>query len=593
MIGNMEATEVRKIKFFQGSLYRQLLLIFLCLLVPIQCLGVIIMRRCTDALLNEIRQSAQSNAQFVMRTLDERLKSVEVQLDLLLTDITIRKVYAQAENNGAYWLNLRDTVNRLNLVCTGNPYLDEIRLYYPVQGLVVSSRSSITELDEPEAYRRLALSVAQRGVFSLDDGPRVTKMYPATAYYLERSENNQPLIIAQARLSQSMTVELLSLFADQTALVDLTHGLVLTSDMGQSATILADARSLRDAGLSYRSQGSRHLVCAESGYAGYCLMQYVSEGGAFAKVDRFSWYYFLFTLLSIPVVVLYSMMAYHLVKKPVDALVKGFAALRHENFHIRLEIPACSQELDILTDNFNRTAARLQELIDTVYKQEVYTKAIELKQLQSQINPHFLYNSFFALKHLVQDEDCETAELLANHLAEYFQYITRTGNTEVPLTDEYHHALSYLNIQSIRFAGKVDIRVQPLPQRLSGIMVPRLIIQPLLENAFSHGIHSSATAGIVSLGCDETDGLLRIAVEDSGRELDDNMLYTLCEALAADDQPLETTGLVNIHRRLRLRYGLRSGLRIGRAAIGGMRAELNIDLMNKGVNNNAVSRIGG
>ncbi|PIB49060.1 hypothetical protein AOA60_29080, partial [Pseudomonas sp. 2822-17] len=105
-------------------------------------------------------------------------------------------------------------------------------------------------------------------------------------------------------------------------------------------------------------------------------------------------------------------------------------------------------EFGFLYDRYNKMMRRLKVLIDQDYKQKMMMQKAELKQLQSQINPHFLYNSFFILNSLAKIEDTERIELFTNMLGEYFRFITKNGESEVPLVDEIKHARTYTEIQS-------------------------------------------------------------------------------------------------------------------------------------------------
>ncbi len=115
----------------------------------------------------------------------------------------------------------------------------------------------------------------------------------------------------------------------------------------------------------------------------------------------------------------------------MDELVKAFRMMRNGNLNIKLKFKTPSTEFQYLINDFNETVNQLNELIETIYKQEIYAKQIELKHLQSQIKPHFLYNSFFTLSHLIKEEDISNAVIFSNYLGEYFKYITKTDIADV------------------------------------------------------------------------------------------------------------------------------------------------------------------
>ncbi|MCX7657034.1 MAG: histidine kinase, partial [Treponemataceae bacterium] len=145
-------------------------------------------------------------------------------------------------------------------------------------------------------------------------------------------------------------------------------------------------------------------------------------------------------------------------------------------------------EFGYLFHSFNRMVDKLDELVNQVYVAKILAQKAELKQLQAQINPHFLYNSFFTLQRTIIGEDIDKAALYAEKLGSYFKYITRNRQEEVALEKEVEHARIFTDIQSMRFSRRIKIEFGCLPEECRDWIVPRLILQPLLENAFEHGL---------------------------------------------------------------------------------------------------------
>ena len=223
-------------------------------------------------------------------------------------------------------------------------------------------------------------------------------------------------------------------------------------------------------------------------------------------------------------------------------------------------------------------------LIDQVYAQKILSQKAELKQLQSQINPHFLFNSLFILQRMVQNDEKENASRFAGYLGKYFRYVTRNAQDELPLEQEVEHARNYLEIQAVRFSNTKMVFGE-LPERFKALTVPRLILQPILENAFEHGLSQISDAPGVSVRfSDDPDGL-RIDVEDNGSGGDDDALIMLNERLElASDAGQESTGLINVARRINLKFGPPSRLSVSRGNMGGWQVTL---FLAKGVEENA------
>ena len=217
----------------------------------------------------------------------------------------------------------------------------------------------------------------------------------------------------------------------------------------------------------------------------------------------------------------------------------------------------------------------MNSLIEQVYKQRILTQKAELKQLQSQINPHFLYNSFFILNTMTRLGDYDQVERFANQLGEYFQFVTRNHSDEVPLAREVQHAKVYAEIQGMRFANRVEVAFGELPDNTGYVMVPRLILQPLIENAFEHGLEGKASGGQLDVRFEKEDKVIRMIVEDNGELIDDEEIERINDRLEMED--VEMTAVINIHHRIRLKFGPGSGLSLVRSESGGVRATITIE----------------
>src|SRR5262249_48552417 len=154
--------------------------------------------------------------------------------------------------------------------------------------------------------------------------------------------------------------------------------------------------------------------------------------------------------------------------------------------------------------------------------QKIISQRHELKRLQSQINPHFLYNCLFVLNQLILSGDMETAYRFSLSVGQYFQLMTRDGADEISLEDEIAHSQTYINTQKICFGDRVDVC---MPEHVSfrhALIVPRLIVQPVIENAYKYAFSSKHTGGKLRIHVNEDDTCIAIHVEDNGDHLTDD-----------------------------------------------------------------------
>ncbi|WP_138373244.1 MULTISPECIES: histidine kinase [Oscillospiraceae] len=275
---------------------------------------------------------------------------------------------------------------------------------------------------------------------------------------------------------------------------------------------------------------------------------------------------------------------YRLVHRPLVQLINAFREVEKGNFKVQID-NMNSPDFAYLYHAFNEMTKKLNQLIEKDYTQKLLLQKAELKQLQAQINPHFLYNSFFMLQRMIQTENIEDAQNIANALGLYFRYLTRNSMDHVTLAEEYEHAKNYAYIQGLRFTGRIRIDFEQLPDGFESIVVPKLILQPILENAFNYGLANKIKDGICQVCFYPSGDLLRIDIEDNGEELTDQKLRQLTQNLMKVREPgsdLEMSGILNIQRRLIIFSNTHDSLHVSRSSLGGLKVSITLDKKIKG-----------
>lgn len=304
-----------------------------------------------------------------------------------------------------------------------------------------------------------------------------------------------------------------------------------------------------------------------SGTLGF-VVQYAEESAIMESINQFrNMVYILLSVMAL-MALLFVLYTKRLIHKPIETMLKAFQRVQEGNWKEYI-IHKRKDEFSYLYEGFNEMENQMGELIEQVYVQTNLAQRAQLKQLQAQIAPHFLYNSFFILSRKITRQDYDNAEELANHLGTYFQYLTRNESDYVFLQQEAEHARSYAVIQGTRFVTRITITFQETPENFCRLMVPRLILQPLLENAFEYGLENKMQDGILLVHFEETEEEYRIYVEDNGEDISDEKIEELGDAIA-NGKDGEITGIFNIHKRLQIYYKQQAGLRVERSGIGGV-----------------------
>ena len=315
-----------------------------------------------------------------------------------------------------------------------------------------------------------------------------------------------------------------------------------------------------------RVKGQSYLVLARPSDELGLVVQYTPEK-ALTQWIRETWLYIgCFLAGMIAFAILFIMYVKRIVHRPLAVLSTAFSKVEAGDLNEHIYHDG-SDEFGYIYQRFNDMEDHLKRLIDEVYVQKNLTQRAQLKQLQAQINPHFLYNSFFILSRRIHREDIEGAEELAAHLGDYFKYLSRDQSDDIPLLEEVNHARSYAAIQATRFAGRLSVAFDALPEAWNDLRVPRLILQPILENAFKYGLENRSENGLLRVAFTEAGECLEISVEDNGEETVDPA--AMQAAIEREDASV-ISGLTNIHRRLQIYFHGCGGLRVQRSALGGV-----------------------
>lgn len=306
---------------------------------------------------------------------------------------------------------------------------------------------------------------------------------------------------------------------------------------------------------------------------------YFSVGdGTDGFVQQVVWLFVLFVVLVLLGVTLSLVLWYRQIYMPLHRLlIDAFDRAEKSDLKYRISIQEDSPFFSVY-DSYNHMMEKMEAYVENNLKQQILVSRANFKQLQSQINPHFMYNSYYVLYRLIKKGAQENAMKLAEHLGQFYHYVTRNADDEKRLGEEVEHARTYAAIQKFRFRDTLDVQIDTPDQEIARAYVPRLILQPVLENAFKYA-YESGTGDKMRLCVHYRPHGQRcfdIIVENSG-SVSDQTLEDIRARLQSTDSDIETTALVNIHRRLKIYFGEGSGLEVERSPLGGLLVCMHIE----------------
>jgi two-component system sensor histidine kinase YesM len=313
--------------------------------------------------------------------------------------------------------------------------------------------------------------------------------------------------------------------------------------------------------------GESYVFYNKSVYSG-CNLLYVVDSNYLSGYKSTTINFILYSsllliLVNILVVILFKRSVY----TPIVNVENAMREIVGGNTNIRIKNVNESNELSPLYTDLNSLTEKLKNLINSEYSSNIMKKQAEIDALQSQINPHFLYNTLESIRGQAIEEGASRSEKMVKALSDLFRYIISNKNSMVTLEEELKNIDNYLNIQQFRFNNKFKIIMEVDPNTLK-CMIPKLIVQPLVENSIKHGLEKKVDKGNISIRTQFIDDMLVINVEDNGEGIDQEKLVYINNYIANGVNPKEIhkirvgLGLININERIKMIYNTKFGLKV-------------------------------
>lgn len=270
------------------------------------------------------------------------------------------------------------------------------------------------------------------------------------------------------------------------------------------------------------------------------------------------------TVFSLLLAILLSFTLSSRMVKPIRKLRTAMSKAGSGFFHIR--IPVQSQdEIGDLTDGFNKMMRLIQQLIEEVYEKELKQREAQMNALQTQINPHFLYNTFETVSSIAQVHGVEVISDISKSMSAMFRYSTKYGSRLVTISEEIAHIHHYIRIIKVRFGNKFNFSVN-MTEDIASRKILKFVLQPLVENAVFHGIELKPGQSELVISARMDEKAIYISVRDNGLGMTEDELEEVRNMLKnpgiVQDRAGKSggVGVKNVHDRIRLYFGEPYGL---------------------------------
>ncbi|WNS40746.1 sensor histidine kinase [Paenibacillus sp. MMS20-IR301] len=257
--------------------------------------------------------------------------------------------------------------------------------------------------------------------------------------------------------------------------------------------------------------------------------------------------------------IIISVFLSNVITRPIKKLMNNIRLVEKGQFE-RVEDIGSRDEFGHLSSRFIKMSYELKQLIERVQQEESEKAAAEIRALHSQINPHFLYNTLGSVKWMASMQKAEKIADMTEALISMLRYATRLDGTLVSIREELDNVMNYITIQNVRYYNCIQA-VYEIEEGLLDYRIPKMIMQPVIENAIFHGFAELEEDGVITVTIQSAGSDLVIGIRDNGSGMDQETLQELAESWTGQDGGAKGIGLYNVQRRIQLHFGQAYGIK--------------------------------
>ncbi|MFO7160055.1 MAG: sensor histidine kinase [[Clostridium] cellulosi] len=285
--------------------------------------------------------------------------------------------------------------------------------------------------------------------------------------------------------------------------------------------------SIKDGNVSQykKINGKQHIIASVKNDYGWTIATITPINELAAQEQTFKIFVAVLMLITLVMFAVSIMFISLSITRPINRLAKAMSSVKDGNF-TEVHIRKTSDEIGMLQNVYNIMVREIQTLFKDMVNEQKAKRKAELEALQLQIKPHFLYNSFDAISSLALSGQNKEVYKIVVALGKFYKSFLNSGSETVTINEELEMIKQYLTIQLIRFKDKFTVDWQ-IDDNVRPLMIPRLTLQPLVENAIKHGIKDNPQAGILLISAALKDGMVVIKIKDNGQGMDEIELEKL------------------------------------------------------------------
>ncbi|WP_171056431.1 cache domain-containing sensor histidine kinase [Paenibacillus sinopodophylli] len=564
-----------RIKF---NIFQKLLVLLLILLTPVVALYYYSTYKSINVIQEELIKASLNQMELFMTQLDASIEKFDLVSAPMLVDTNVLEYLYHFNKSDFSLMKTRLLIQeKLSLASASGNWRNDMTIYFPQRGDSISSSPSY-EYDVAEFERRFSLGWSYGE--DLGIGAGFTRTYVTTGYKPDRS--NELDVAVRINLYKWSFENLLDTYksghSNNPFFYKEGHAPIASRSvegvrMDGIVAELGDRVNSRTSGFLIHSFDGRPYLITYY-YSSLLDWQLIDSVPLDQIIGPIKQQRVLFGASSI--ILLLSGIAaasalYWNVQRPIFRLVHAVQQIKRGDYAYRLPKKS-NNEFAFLMQNFNEMATQIQNLIENDLQSRILARDATLKQLQAQIHPHFLYNCLGFIINMTKMGKDRAVMDMAYHLADYYRYTTRMDNKGVSMAEEL--AFVRIHLEILRLRNETLTYSIELPQELEEIRVPRLLIQPIVENALVHGLENVDYPGKVEIRVYVQESLVHLEVEDNGKGLTSEQIDGLQRDLLIPAGEYAGCGLWNVYQRLQGNYGSDARITMNPSGLGGLTVRL-------------------
>lgn len=545
-------------RLLQSTIAKRIFGSFIIVIIPIIALSLLANYLSMNIAQKEIERSYESSIKQLSVLFSERLSELESLSNAFRLDddlIYLNNVSAESANDFFRYMKF---IKKINLYMSSRSMDEDISLFLIPKGRVLSSKYGACSINQYD-YKSddIVLSIwAFRSSLRVNNGNCLSMI---------KAEGNigkkQYSILVSTEISETQVKNLLSSFKSSNSLttfiVDSQGNLIADMDVNLDNVVSKNKIFESKNNVDYFTYIFNNIkyrgIYSKLSQYNMTIGMIFDERQMLKPINDVRIWLILVLVSSLLFSVMFISFTYRKIIYPINNLIETMKGVKKGDLKKRVPFDSKS-DFGFLMEQFNSMVEQLDRLVNDVYITHLKLKQSQIRFLQSQINPHFLYNSLFCLYNMINSEDIENAANLTLYLGKYFKIASHSDKACISLRQEMDNIQIYFNIHSFRNPAKIVLEVE-CQDGLNDIMIPRLCIQTFVENSILHGIENSDRKCYIRIKVFKENEFVVIIVEDNGCGISQEKIKEIEDKFTDINYEEDHHGILNVYCRMKLMYG--------------------------------------